>query len=180
MDIVSSFNPARLIEIGGERYWCRTTTIEDLATIIAWIDDVVPGQAERSSPVQFRSDEAQAALNSPAGLALMVWIMLRRQGVSYDRAWVMSQDVTPVEKSRLISVLFARRRTYQPSAGTGEDIANMVVYLCSDQGAWISGQLYTVDGGMITGRGSPATRARGCTAGRCSSRRRGRARRARR
>lgn len=37
-------------------------------------------------------------------------------------------------------------------AGTGEEIANMVVYLCSDQGAWISGQLYTVDGGMITGR----------------------------
>lgn len=37
-------------------------------------------------------------------------------------------------------------------AGTGEDIANMVVYLCSDQGSWITGQLYTVDGGMITGR----------------------------
>jgi len=36
--------------------------------------------------------------------------------------------------------------------GTGEDIANMVVYLCSDQGSWISGQLYSVDGGMITGR----------------------------
>ena len=37
-------------------------------------------------------------------------------------------------------------------AGSGDDIANMVVFLCSDQGAWISGQLYTVDGGMITGR----------------------------
>lgn len=37
-------------------------------------------------------------------------------------------------------------------AGTGEDIANMVVYLCSDQGSWISGQLYTVDGGMLPGR----------------------------
>jgi 3-oxoacyl-[acyl-carrier protein] reductase len=37
-------------------------------------------------------------------------------------------------------------------AGTGEDIANMVVYLCSDQGAWITGQLYTVDGGMLPAR----------------------------
>jgi len=37
-------------------------------------------------------------------------------------------------------------------AGTGEEIANMVIYLCSDQGSWISGQLYSVDGGMITGR----------------------------
>ena len=37
-------------------------------------------------------------------------------------------------------------------AGTGEDVAGMVVYLCSDQGSWITGQLYTVDGGMLPGR----------------------------
>ena len=37
-------------------------------------------------------------------------------------------------------------------AGTGEDIAWMTVYLCSDQGSWITGQLYTVDGGTLTGR----------------------------
>jgi NAD(P)-dependent dehydrogenase (short-subunit alcohol dehydrogenase family) len=37
-------------------------------------------------------------------------------------------------------------------AGTGEDIAWMAVYLCSDQGSWITGQLYTVDGGTAPGR----------------------------
>jgi NAD(P)-dependent dehydrogenase (short-subunit alcohol dehydrogenase family) len=37
-------------------------------------------------------------------------------------------------------------------AGTGEDIAWMVVYLCSDQGSWITGQFYTVDGGTLPGR----------------------------
>lgn len=37
-------------------------------------------------------------------------------------------------------------------AGTGEDIAWMVVYLCSDQGSWITGQLYSVDGGTLPGR----------------------------
>jgi NAD(P)-dependent dehydrogenase (short-subunit alcohol dehydrogenase family) len=37
-------------------------------------------------------------------------------------------------------------------AGTGEEIAWMVVYLCSDQGSWITGQLYTVDGGTVPGR----------------------------
>jgi NAD(P)-dependent dehydrogenase (short-subunit alcohol dehydrogenase family) len=37
-------------------------------------------------------------------------------------------------------------------AGTGEDIAWMAVYLCSDQGAWITGQLYSVDGGTAPGR----------------------------
>jgi len=35
-------------------------------------------------------------------------------------------------------------------AGTGTDIAAMVVYLCSDQGAWITGQSYNVDGGQLT------------------------------
>jgi NAD(P)-dependent dehydrogenase (short-subunit alcohol dehydrogenase family) len=37
-------------------------------------------------------------------------------------------------------------------AGAGEDIAWMSVYLCSDQGSWITGQLYSVDGGTAPGR----------------------------
>ena len=37
-------------------------------------------------------------------------------------------------------------------AGSGSDVAWMVVYLCSDQAAWITGQLYTVDGGTAPGR----------------------------
>jgi 3-oxoacyl-[acyl-carrier protein] reductase len=37
-------------------------------------------------------------------------------------------------------------------AGTGDDIAWMVAYLCSDQGSWITGQFYTVDGGTLPGR----------------------------
>jgi 3-oxoacyl-[acyl-carrier protein] reductase len=32
-------------------------------------------------------------------------------------------------------------------AGRGEDIAHMVVFLCSEQAAWITGQTFTVDGG---------------------------------
>jgi NAD(P)-dependent dehydrogenase (short-subunit alcohol dehydrogenase family) len=39
------------------------------------------------------------------------------------------------------------RRVGQP-----EEIGAMVVYLCSDQGAWVSGQLYSVDGGQLAGR----------------------------
>src|SRR5262249_22555944 len=37
-------------------------------------------------------------------------------------------------------------------AGAGDEIAWMVVYLCSDQGSWITGQLYSVDGGTLPGR----------------------------
>jgi NAD(P)-dependent dehydrogenase (short-subunit alcohol dehydrogenase family) len=36
-------------------------------------------------------------------------------------------------------------------AGTGEDVAWMVAFLCSDQGSWITGQLYNVDGGTVRG-----------------------------
>lgn len=35
-------------------------------------------------------------------------------------------------------------------AGTGDDIAHMVAFLCSDQGAWISGQNIYVDGGYTS------------------------------
>jgi NAD(P)-dependent dehydrogenase (short-subunit alcohol dehydrogenase family) len=31
--------------------------------------------------------------------------------------------------------------------GEGEDIAAMTLFLCSDQGSWITGQNYNVDGG---------------------------------
>ena len=34
-------------------------------------------------------------------------------------------------------------------AGTGTDIAATVMYLCSDQGAWVTGQAWNVDGGTV-------------------------------
>jgi 3-oxoacyl-[acyl-carrier protein] reductase len=34
-------------------------------------------------------------------------------------------------------------------AGAGVDIAAMVVYLCSEQGSWITGQIWNVDGGTV-------------------------------
>jgi len=33
--------------------------------------------------------------------------------------------------------------------GTGEDIAHIVVYLCSDEGSWVTGQSWNVDGGTV-------------------------------
>ena len=42
-----------------------------------------------------------------------------------------------------------RRNVPLGRAGTGRDIANMVIFLASDAGAWITGQSYNVDGGQI-------------------------------
>ena len=33
--------------------------------------------------------------------------------------------------------------------GTGEDIAHICVYLCSDEGSWVTGQAWNVDGGTV-------------------------------
>jgi len=37
-------------------------------------------------------------------------------------------------------------------AGRPEDTAALVLFLLSDQGAWITGQIYSVDGGQVAGR----------------------------
>jgi NAD(P)-dependent dehydrogenase (short-subunit alcohol dehydrogenase family) len=34
--------------------------------------------------------------------------------------------------------------------GTGADVAALTVFLCSDQGSWITGQQWNVDGGQVT------------------------------
>jgi NAD(P)-dependent dehydrogenase (short-subunit alcohol dehydrogenase family) len=44
---------------------------------------------------------------------------------------------------------YIKDKTPLGRAGTGEDIANAVVFLCSDQGAWITGQAWNVDGGAV-------------------------------
>jgi NAD(P)-dependent dehydrogenase (short-subunit alcohol dehydrogenase family) len=40
------------------------------------------------------------------------------------------------------------RRIPLGTAGTGMEIAYLCTYLCSEMGAWITGQDLTVDGGM--------------------------------
>jgi 3-oxoacyl-[acyl-carrier protein] reductase len=44
--------------------------------------------------------------------------------------------------------------TYVPlkRCGTPEEIGYMTAFLCSEQGSWISGQFYSVDGGQAAGR----------------------------
>ena len=39
---------------------------------------------------------------------------------------------------------------YLGRAGTRDDVASMIVFLCSEEGQWISGQSINVDGGQVS------------------------------
>lgn len=44
---------------------------------------------------------------------------------------------------------FVRNNIPLGRAGTGQDIASAVLYLCSDEGSWVTGQAWNVDGGTM-------------------------------
>jgi 3-oxoacyl-[acyl-carrier protein] reductase/meso-butanediol dehydrogenase/(S,S)-butanediol dehydrogenase/diacetyl reductase len=46
---------------------------------------------------------------------------------------------------------FIRAKIPLGRPGTGEDIALAVAYLCSDEGSWVTGQAWNVDGGSVVG-----------------------------
>lgn len=61
-----------------------------------------------------------------------------RSNPTTERQW---QSYEADGQARLVSSIHARR------LGTAEDIAHAVAFLASDQAAWISGQILSVDGG---------------------------------
>jgi len=58
-------------------------------------------------------------------------------------------DVDAIERGEAWQAL-VRERIPLGRAGKGEDIAWITVFLCSDQGAWVTGQSWNVDGGTVT------------------------------
>jgi len=44
---------------------------------------------------------------------------------------------------------FVRNNIPLGRAGTGQDIASAVLYLCSEEGSWVTGQAWNVDGGTM-------------------------------
>ena len=68
-------------------------------------------------------------------------------GVIDTSRWDNKRDNTPGGREE-----WERLETNIPMGrpGTGTDIANMIVYLCSEQGCWISGQSINIDGGQVS------------------------------
>ncbi len=122
MDLPSLCGSARVCYLAGQRFWVRPLSLDALGTILAWLDDVLPGRDERVMPPKISEPAAQAALESGPGLALQAWLGLRDQDIGYEQAAELMLAADDGERMRFAGVLFGRRRTYQPGGG-GEDIA---------------------------------------------------------
>lgn len=122
VDIIATFAPPRLCKLGDRVFWVRPLTLDDLALLIAWLDDVLPGRAERKLAPRFGDEESQAALDSAPGFAVVCYAALRHHGVDYAEACGLSCAASDEEKARLFDVLFSRRR-YGTFAGGGDDLS---------------------------------------------------------
>ena len=91
---------------------------------------------------------------SKAGLQALTASMAREVGVHNIRVNAICPGV--IDTSRMDDLgrgevwqSFVKSSIPLGRAGSGLDIAAAVVFLCSDQGAWITGQSYNVDGGHV-------------------------------
>lgn len=103
-----------------------------MATLLSWLDDVLPGRSERVMPPEFSSPEAQEALRSWPGRFLLSWLAVRDMGISYDDVSLLAfpdqnnpEDVerADLEHVRLLDVLFGSRRTATRAEGEKRDIS---------------------------------------------------------
>ncbi|MGE0384170.1 MAG: SDR family NAD(P)-dependent oxidoreductase [Gammaproteobacteria bacterium] len=83
--------------------------------------------------------------------------LMRSIATQHGRHWIRANVICPglIMTDRLKAKLNAAaqerliRHHLLPRTGTPEDIANTVVFLCSDQASFITGQVLSVDGGAI-------------------------------
>src|SRR6185312_6445732 len=98
------FRSARLCYLAGRPYWVRPLDLDGWGTLFGWLDDVLEGQDDRKGYPPFGSAEAQAALSSDAGLALLAWLGLRGSGVDYEGAVRLVLAAEDAEKTRFVLV----------------------------------------------------------------------------
>ncbi|MCU1486422.1 MAG: putative 3-oxoacyl-(acyl-carrier protein) reductase, partial [Actinomycetia bacterium] len=92
---------------------------------------------------------------SKAGLHALTQAMSAELGPAGIRVNAVCPGIIDTSRLDDIRAAGAWERTIERNiplgrAGTGEDIAHTTVFLCSDQGAWVTGQQWNVDGGQLT------------------------------
>lgn len=126
------FNAPRLCQLGGRTFFCRALSVEGMAVVLAWLDDRIPGRADRAKPPDVSCPEAQALLAKWEGRLLVSWLATREHGLGYDQVVELAlpdpadeKDVerAEIEQLRIADVVFASRRTKAKASGAGGDIA---------------------------------------------------------
>lgn len=91
---------------------------------------------------------------SKAGIQALTASMARETGPFGVRVNAICPGF--VETSRLDDIIhednwpqFVKDNIPLGRPGTGEDIANLTMFLCSDQGSWVNGQSWNIDGGTV-------------------------------
>ncbi len=118
MDLCSALAPPRLCQLDGETYWVRPLRLGDYALILAWLDDVLPGKPERTTPPLLGAEESRRALSGPKGWHLLVWLGLRNEGVSWNEAYAIALEAADYERIAFCEAIYARRRTWKPGPGS--------------------------------------------------------------
>jgi 3-oxoacyl-[acyl-carrier protein] reductase len=100
------------------------------------------------------SPQTAAYASSKAGIQALTAVMAREMGEHQVRVNAICPGIIDTFRMDDLGRGELWERTIAGSvplgrAGRGEDIAYITAFLCSDQGAWITGQAYNVDGGHV-------------------------------
>lgn len=94
---------------------------------------------------------------SKAGLTLLTKVLameLGEHGITVNAVAPGLIDVPAQRDEMNLSSAYKERYLHEVPLGRigqPEDIARMVLFLCSDDAAWVTGQLHVVDGGLMAG-----------------------------
>ncbi len=101
----------------------------------------------------------QSALRVSYGVSKAAIIMLtRHMAVAYGKKGIRCNAVAPgtIQTERMLSALSperiaqSRQNVLTPDLGEPADISNMVAFLASDSGRYITGQTIQIDGGVLS------------------------------
>ncbi len=128
MDLPTTLGAPRHCYIGDEVYWIRPMTLRDLATIMQWLDDVIPGRPDRKMPPKIGDSESQKALQSYPGLCVLSSLAMAPHGFSFRQATELvprspeddGNELKIMQWIRLHDVYLSRRRTMD-KIGAGSD-----------------------------------------------------------
>ncbi len=142
--------------------WDRTMTV-NLRGYVVLMKHAIPQMLARgggaiinmSSAAAFQGEPARPAYaTAKAGIGALTRHVASRWGKQNIRCNAVAPGFTATEAIRSAPQwpdleAAALKRIRSPRVGEPDDIASMVAFLMSDEGAWINGQVINIDGGTI-------------------------------